>query len=51
VVEAVLRVRAAARDRGDYEISDALRDALTEGGVGVEDAADGARWSIEADMT
>jgi cyanophycinase-like exopeptidase len=50
VVEAVLKVRAAARGRGDYQISDALRDALTEGGVTVEDASDGARW-IAADMT
>ncbi|MFC4356629.1 cysteine--tRNA ligase [Halobium salinum] len=41
LVELVLDVREEARDSGEYERADALRDALADLGVEVEDSEDG----------
>ncbi|MDT4982984.1 MAG: cysteinyl-tRNA synthetase [Pseudonocardiales bacterium] len=51
VVDALVRValeqRAAARDRKDFEASDAIRDQLAEAGVLVEDTPSGPRWTLK----
>ena len=39
IAEALLEVRRAARERGAYDVADALRDALVTAGVEVQDAA------------
>lgn len=46
LVEEMLRLRAAARERGDYATGDEIRDTLAEAGVVVEDSRDGARWRL-----
>ncbi|MGI5271082.1 hypothetical protein ACQEUU_18145 [Nonomuraea sp. CA-218870] len=46
VIEPLLALRAELRAQGRYEVADALRRALLQGGVQVEDTPDGARWSI-----
>ena len=47
VVEGVLRARTLARSAGNFEISDALRDALVAGGIEVKDGPEGPTWSIK----
>jgi cysteinyl-tRNA synthetase len=47
LVRAELDERAAARARRDWTAADAIRDRLAAAGVVVEDAPDGARWSLE----
>ncbi|MFD1641131.1 cysteine--tRNA ligase [Halohasta litorea] len=47
LVELVLDVREDARDAGDYEQADALRDKLEALGVQVEDDGDGSTFRIE----
>ncbi len=45
-VEALLAVRAAARDAKDFATSDLVRDRLVSAGVEVRDAGDGTSWSL-----
>lgn len=49
LIEAQLEARAAARAAKDWAASDAIRDTLAAAGVVVEDAADGATWSLKRD--
>ena len=46
LVDVVLQQRAAARDRRDFAVADALRDGLAESGILVEDTPAGPRWSL-----
>jgi hypothetical protein len=46
LIEGVLKARAVARESGNFDVSDALRDALTAAGVEVRDSPDGATWSL-----
>ena len=43
-IEALLQRRARARERGDYDEADRLRDQLTAAGIQVEDGPRGPRW-------
>jgi len=43
-VEALLVRREQAREQREWALADAIRDALAELGIVVEDTADGARW-------
>ena len=45
-VEALLAVRAAARDAKDFATSDLVRDRLVDAGVEVRDGTDGTSWSL-----
>ncbi|APX31506.1 cysteine--tRNA ligase [Brachybacterium sp. P6-10-X1] len=47
LIRAQLTARAAARAQKDWARADALRDALSAAGIRIEDAQDGARWSLE----
>jgi len=47
LVELVLSLREDARDAGEYERADALRDDLTALGVEVQDTDDGPEYRIE----
>jgi cysteinyl-tRNA synthetase len=46
LVRLALQQRQEARQRKDYATSDAVRDALAEAGVQVEDTPDGPRWTL-----
>ncbi|MEU1401645.1 cysteine--tRNA ligase [Streptomyces sp. NPDC005728] len=46
LVRLVLDQRQAARTRKDYATADAIRDQLQQSGLVIEDAPDGARWSL-----
>ncbi|MFE0145831.1 hypothetical protein ACFWY5_01710 [Nonomuraea sp. NPDC059007] len=46
IVPPLLAVREKFRCEGAFEVADAVRGALAEGGVRVEDTADGPRWSL-----
>ncbi|MER6951530.1 hypothetical protein ABT294_46695 [Nonomuraea sp. NPDC000554] len=48
LVEPLLALRGELREQGRYEVADALRAAMHEGGVVVEDAPDGPRWTWTA---
>jgi len=43
-VEALLQERAEAREAGDYDRADAIRDTLDDMGVEVHDGPDGTTW-------
>ena len=45
-VEALLAHREAARAERDFALADAVRAALADAGVEVEDTAEGARWTV-----
>ncbi|MDP2498518.1 MAG: cysteine--tRNA ligase [Candidatus Palauibacterales bacterium] len=46
-VEERLEARSAARERGDYEEADAIRDEIEARGIQLEDAPDGTtRWKL-----
>jgi cyanophycinase-like exopeptidase len=45
-VEALLAVRAAARQNKDFATSDLVRDRLVEAGVEVRDSPDGTSWTL-----
>ena len=45
-VEALLAVRAAARESRDFATSDLVRDRLVAAAVEVRDTADGTEWSL-----
>ncbi len=47
-VEALLAVRAAARESRDFATSDLVRDRLVAAAVEVRDTADGTEWSLAA---
>jgi cysteinyl-tRNA synthetase len=47
LVSLALQQRQAARDRKDYQAADAVRDALADAGVAVEDTPAGPRWKLE----
>ena len=46
VISLALQERASARERKDFEASDAIRDGLLVLGITIEDTAQGPRWSI-----
>jgi cysteinyl-tRNA synthetase len=46
LVDVALRQREAARDRKDYAAADAIRNALREAGIDVEDTPRGPRWEL-----
>jgi len=46
LVRLALEQRQAARQRKDYAASDAIRDALAEAGISVEDTPEGSRWTL-----
>jgi len=46
VVESALALREEMRDDGDYDTADALRDALEDAGVDVQDTDDGATYRL-----
>ena len=46
LVTAMLSQRTEARARKDWATADAIRDALSELGLKVEDTRDGVRWSL-----
>ncbi|MEU0572858.1 hypothetical protein ABZ297_46690, partial [Nonomuraea sp. NPDC005983] len=48
LVESLLALRDELREQGRYAVADALRAAMHEGGVVVEDAPDGPRWTSTA---
>jgi cysteinyl-tRNA synthetase len=43
-IDALLDERRAARARRDFAAADAIRDALRDEGIEIEDTKDGARW-------
>jgi cysteinyl-tRNA synthetase len=47
-VDALLERRAAARKERDFALGDAIRDALHDAGVEVQDGPQGARWTARA---
>ncbi|CAN5510911.1 cysteine--tRNA ligase [soil metagenome] len=44
LVEGLVATRTAAREQRDWPTADAVRDALADLGIVVEDTADGSRW-------
>lgn len=46
VVESVLALREKMRESGEYETADAVRDALEDAGVEVQDTDDGATYRL-----
>ena len=50
-VDALLDLRAAARDAKDFATSDLVRDRLADAGVEVRDSADGTAWDDSLPIT
>ena len=46
LVRAQLDARQAARQQGDYERDDAIRDTLAAAGIAITDTPSGAQWSL-----
>ncbi|GAA2487515.1 hypothetical protein [Winogradskya humida] len=49
LVQPLLAIRSQLRDRRDYPIADAVRDALAAAGIELRDGADGVSWSFSRD--
>ncbi|MEM5816312.1 MAG: DALR domain-containing protein, partial [Desulfitobacterium hafniense] len=47
VMELLLEVRAIARKKKDWEMSDLIRDRLKDLGIILEDTPQGARWTLK----
>jgi cysteinyl-tRNA synthetase len=47
IMGVVLEVRAKARQKKDWEMSDLIRDRLKDIGIVIEDTAQGARWTVK----
>lgn len=47
-VDPLLALRAQLRAEGHYPAADAIRDALTAGGVRISDSSSGTSWSLDA---
>lgn len=47
VMEVLMEVRAKARQKKDWEMSDLIRDKLKDIGVVIEDTPQGARWTFK----
>ncbi|MDX3110914.1 hypothetical protein PW035_59645, partial [Nonomuraea angiospora] len=45
LVEPLLVLRSRLREEGRYDVADAVRAAMQEGGILVEDTPDGPRWT------
>ncbi len=45
-VDQLIETRDRARDRGDFEEADRIRDVLTESGIEVHDEPDGTLWAL-----
>ncbi|MFG6192811.1 hypothetical protein [Nonomuraea sp. JJY05] len=45
LVEPLLVLRSRLREQGRYDVADAVRAAMQEGGILVEDTPDGPRWT------
>jgi len=43
----LLEVREGLRKEKQFELSDRIRDRLTEMGVSIEDTSNGARWKLD----
>jgi cysteinyl-tRNA synthetase len=50
LVQADIAARGAARAAKDWSAADEIRDRLAAAGIVIEDAADGARWSLATDV-
>ncbi len=48
LLEILISVRNAARERRDFQTSDSIRDQLSAVGVTLEDGIDGTQWEIES---
>jgi cysteinyl-tRNA synthetase len=46
LIKYVLKIRDDARARGDWKVSDEIRDHLRRIGIGLEDTRSGARWYV-----
>ena len=46
-IHMLLDIRTELRDTKQYDLSDKIRNMLTEQGVTIEDTADGAQWSYD----
>ncbi len=46
LMDLLIRLRAAARGKKDFESADLIRDGLTELGITIEDRKDGTGWKI-----
>ncbi len=47
VMEVMLKIRAHARKKKDWEMADMIRDSLKEIGIVLEDTPQGARWTFK----
>ncbi|MEM2983003.1 MAG: hypothetical protein QXH17_07550 [Candidatus Bathyarchaeia archaeon] len=47
IVNSMLQLREGLRKEGNWRISDRIRDALSNGGIVVEDTREGPRWRIK----
>ena len=47
LLDLLIDVRNAARERRDFKTSDAVRDRLKDLGIALEDTASGTRWKLE----
>jgi cysteinyl-tRNA synthetase len=49
IMGSILRIRQDARQRKDFETSDAIRDELQKIHISIKDTKDGAEWKVEDD--
>jgi len=47
IVDSLLELRETLRKEGNWRISDQIREALSYGGIVVEDTRDGPRWRLK----